>query len=233
MNVMCRRPALLAAGGVLLAMALLAVVLCMNFARGGPIYAGRTLQQWIGDIESPDLSVHSRALEAVRLIGTNAIPTLSDWMAHRESKSQRRLYQLLESRRVLPRLQWALMAHSEGVGEFRALLGFYALGPRARPAPPLLERLVRETDPVRPAKPVNAARAYVYIDASEAERLVERWLSATNEDLIAGAHRLKSALASVGAAAGGANPPGGANARQPFSSDTNRTSAATASRHSP
>lgn len=201
-------------GGAILAAALVACFFWtkLDGAYSGPSYEGRTLKQWIEAMESPNAFAQTQAIASVRSIGTNALPTLTDWMAHRDSDYQRRFCQLLRSRRVMPWLQSALMSYSAENCEYRALLGFYALGPQARPALPFLERLVRENDPANPAKPLNAAQAYVSVDPSQAERLAEQWSSSTNHDLITAGNRLKGPLGRVRGMAVRSDKAGASNA---------------------
>jgi hypothetical protein len=222
-------------GGVVLALTLLAFLLWTvpTSVEAGPSYEGRTLQQWIADAESPNLYVHTQAVESLRSIGTNALPTLTRWMAHRDSGYERQFYRVLESRWVTPWLRSACMGKSEMAYECRALIGFYELGRAARPALPFLESLVRENNPGANLKAANAAGAFVAIDASQAEGLAEQWCSSTDDNLVTAGHRLENALQTFKASRFSPNPQGGANGRQPADSETNRTSGAAASRRSP
>ena len=203
------RRGLFLAGGVAILVASLLVLLWLAGlvgGRGNPSYKGKTLRQWIDEgMGSQNASMHAQTIASVRAIGTNALPALIDWMVHRDADYQREFYQFLISKRAI-RWAWpALMGNNEGSCECRALIGFYALGPEARPALPSLERLVRAKDSARPSKPANAAMAYVYVDPSQAERLAEQWGSSTNQELITAASRLRDALASVQAMVASSN----------------------------
>ena len=189
----------LVAGALLLALALLALLTGPEApgAGPGPRHGGRTLEAWLWDMDSPDPLLRNQAAAAVRAIGTNAIPTLTTWMARRDSERQRRFYEWLRSQRAPASLHRALRRDSEDVCEYKALLGFYSLGPIARPALPFLERLVREPDPGHPSKPHNAAHALACVDPAEARRLAAVWAASTNPALAAASDRLKGALALV------------------------------------
>ena len=222
-------------GLAILALALLAFFLLMvtKAQHAEPKYDGRTVWQWVEAAQSPNPVVATQALASLRSIGTNAIPTLISWMAHRDSMPERQLCELVRSRWAIPWLRSALIGRSEMAYECRAIVGFSAIGSQAKLALPFLERLVRENHPGARLKSLNAAGVYVSIDPSRAEVLAEQWVSSTNADLVTAGNRLKGALRSVGGTLNGPNPQGGENGRQPFGSDTNQTSAAAASRRSP
>jgi hypothetical protein len=164
-----------------------------------PSYAGRTLEQWVVDFEALDPAVGTQAITAVRSIGTNALPALTCWMAHRDSNRARWFRQLLQSREsAFPwSLHHAVWSRSAQGYEYRALLGFKALGPEARPALPFLEGLIRENDPAHPLKANSAARAYVLVAPTQAEQ----WVLSTNQDDLIIANRLEDALLLVGSPA--------------------------------
>jgi hypothetical protein len=198
-----RRRLLLGFGGVIVLL-LLAFFVWTRFDAGlsGPRHGGKSLRQWITDMDSPDPLVRTQAIASIRRIGTNALPFLIDWMEHRDTDSERSVYDWLTSRRALVSLWPVVMRNCETHREYLALLGFYALGAEAQAALPSLERLVRSKDRTRPAKPLNAARAYVYVSPAEAARLVGVWGSSTNHELVTASERLKGMLISVKGTAG-------------------------------
>ena len=161
-----------------------------------PSYAGRTIEQWVVDCEALDPAVGTQAMMSVRSIGTNALPALTCWMAHRDPNRVRWFRQLLQSREsAFPwSLHHAVWSRSEPGYEYRALLGFKALGPAARPALPFLEHLIRERDHAHQSKAMAAARAYVLVAPSQAEQ----WVLGTNHDDLIIADRLEDALLLVG-----------------------------------
>ena len=222
-------------GLAILALALLAffLLMVMKAQHAEPKYDGRTVRQWVEAAQSPNPVVATQALASLRSIGTNAIPTLISWMAHRDSMPERQLYELVRSRWAIPWLRSALMGRSEMAYECRAIVGFSAIGSQARPALPFLERLVRENHPGARLKSLNAAGVYVSIDPSRAEVLAEQWVESTNADLVTAGNRLKGALRSVGGTLNSPNPQGGANRSQPMSSEMNSTSAPAGSGRSP
>jgi hypothetical protein len=115
-----------------------------------PKFQGRTLSEWIKESaphKSPDPET-TRALEAVRHIGTNGLPWLIKWISATEPPTWKinlttanvRLPQWLRLR-VLPRL---LGLNSYHYHRRLALDGFLILGPQASPAVP---DLLRKKDP--------------------------------------------------------------------------------------
>jgi len=113
-----------------------------------PRYNGRTLSEWIRDAaprRSPDPET-TRAIEAVRHIGTNGLPWLIKWISATEppawkvklTKANVRLPQWIRLR-VLPRL---LGINSYNLHRRLALDGFLILGPDATPAVPELLEII-------------------------------------------------------------------------------------------
>jgi hypothetical protein len=157
---------------------LLLVVLAVGAVCGGialisrdaePVYKGKTLKQWMNIYRSPDnptlydlfprrprmhqngafRQTQSEAGDAVRHIGTNAIPTLLRW----EDQDARvawkcdlttKLPKLIREQRVV---HWWLIA-ADHYRVDRALFGFYLLGSNALPAVPELTRrmMTRSSD---------------------------------------------------------------------------------------
>jgi len=116
-----------------------------------PKYDGRTLSEWIKESaprKSPDPET-TRAIDAVRHIGTNGLPWLLKWISMTEppawkinlTTANTRLPQWLRLR-VLPRL---LGLNSYNYHRRLALDGFLILGPDAAPAVPELLRIVAES----------------------------------------------------------------------------------------
>jgi hypothetical protein len=108
-----------------------------------PVYEGKTLSQWIAPfcgqtakgLETP--LGHIKELEpvrnAVRQIGTNAVPFLVSRLNHRESKLHREVRKLLAKQPYRP-----LRLTNPDVSKIRAIRALANLGPAAEPAIPSL-----------------------------------------------------------------------------------------------
>ena len=149
-----------------------------------PSYRGKSLRWWTnrmdpGDPTSPP-AMRAKAEEAVRTIGTNAIPILLSWLEHRDSWMERRVADGLKGTRP-----WGLKSprgwFCETHYHYRSLLAFQVLGPRAESSVPALEILIMRDDP---RISFNAALALVLVAPREAERVslgpnaeARRWVS--------------------------------------------------------
>ncbi len=106
-----------------------------------PTYDGRSLSQWLRDCDSVGSAKDRRAREAIRGLGTNAIPFLIRLLSAHDSEVTgllRRFVANQSAARIwLPEPQKR---------RNQALEGFAALGPLARPAIPELMRLVAELE---------------------------------------------------------------------------------------
>jgi HEAT repeat protein len=147
-------------GFIILAAILLCVVCFRRPARNEPMYQGKTLTQWLtqlddGEVEgisSGSLPTFTRAQieagEAIRAMGTNALPLLIvDIHAHPSEAALRfRLFRLLHLNGMGmsfgPRNYFSTDVTSEDRTRWRAAQGLSALGPLAKPAIPELTRLL-------------------------------------------------------------------------------------------
>ena len=111
-----------------------------------PSYNGRPLSQWIGDMRlSAVTSGHAPYDEAIRAMGTNAIPTLLQWISYEPSAWQ----QWTQTGKAVPSWQPNYNLNPEERAE-RAQYAFFSLGAVGRPAIPELTRLARTSpDPKR------------------------------------------------------------------------------------
>jgi HEAT repeat protein len=110
-----------------------------------PSFQGRPLNRWLSDIENArDDHEAEPAKNAVRQIGTNAIPYLLGMMRAEDSKLKETFITLLARLHV----SRARIADAGGK-HFHALIGFHALGPQASSAIPELKALVDNPKTVR------------------------------------------------------------------------------------
>jgi HEAT repeats len=114
-----------------------------------PVYQGRTLSQWLKDIDygrSP--ATREQALAAIREMGTNALPGLIADLGHVDSPFRKMLMRAVN---IQPWVHVKFRTPNERY--VWATLAFEALGPEARPAGPALEALFD-------SNPIYALHAY-------------------------------------------------------------------------
>ena len=105
-----------------------------------PVWDGRSLSSWLDDLATgSSKEVREPAEEALRKIGTNALPFLLETLAQRDSGLNRTLLKLNEKQTLV-----RFRARAVSRDRVRALLAFDALGTLARPALPELARLLPE-----------------------------------------------------------------------------------------
>lgn len=66
-----------------------------------PSYRNKKLTAWLDDLDTLDLAQWTQAAEAVRAIGTNALPTLANQLRAKDSLFRRRLIDLCETYPVI------------------------------------------------------------------------------------------------------------------------------------
>lgn len=127
-------------GFVLLAL-IATVVVVFNLPPKEPVYQGRRLTSWVEDLEHAAFGSekHQAASEAVKHIGTNAVPTLLQ-MLRVDSPVKLKLNALLKKQSFIK----FRFAAADQARYHRAVLACYTLGPDARPATPALIRLLNK-----------------------------------------------------------------------------------------
>jgi hypothetical protein len=144
---------LIIASGLILA--LLAVIVVISRGPPEPVHGGKKLSAWLDELSAMtfprECDPDTKAAQAVRAIGTNALPWLLHELRAEGSTLKWRANQLL-GRQTFIKFRFA-DAHTR---LRRACMGFAALGPIAEPAIPALLELVED-------KPgyVPAALAYI------------------------------------------------------------------------
>ena len=110
-------------------------------------YQGKRLSAWLRVVGSPNLVEANQAREAVKEMGTNALPTLIRMLGTRESLLKSKLRQA-SFRYPLVRRFYVPAPDPPGPGLW--WMGFRILGSRAKPAvPQLIEMLGTEDDLIR------------------------------------------------------------------------------------
>lgn len=157
-----------------LAAALVGVIAWQAAQPSEPVYKGKPLSLWLRNYTTYDHYgwIYPRrapqADEAVRQIGTNAIPTLLRLLRARDSALELKLVNLVRWQHVLeikftPADEWNLAA----------VMGFAALGTNAQSAVPALIEMATPSDASR----ICAIRALGYIgpSAKQAVPTLLRW----------------------------------------------------------
>jgi HEAT repeat protein len=131
-----------------------------------PTYGGRRLREWAADFQNlrnEDKEAHQRAGQAIRHIGTNALPWLLAWMSYEQPAWQTRLQGALRPcSALLQRLHlgW-ILSNARTARAGIAQTAFEALGPAASPAINELTR--RMNQPHGGEASERAAWAFMYI----------------------------------------------------------------------
>ena len=108
-----------------------------------PRYQGKRLTEWLADNDTEKTrEQHLAAQEAVRKVGTNALPTLVRMLRTKDSLLKGKLT-------ALARKQPLVNFHFTGADtrRWRAVHGIYALGPAAKSAVPRIVAILEDKDP--------------------------------------------------------------------------------------
>jgi hypothetical protein len=141
-------------------LALAALVACvLVFPDREPAWQGRTLGAWLRDFDADKPESRASAADAIRQIGTNALPLIIQRLQHPDRRSpsailalKLKLFELL-SKQSLVKIQFRPGASPR----HQALAAIDALGPAAANALPALGKLLHENPP-DPRAPYLIAR---------------------------------------------------------------------------
>jgi peptidoglycan/xylan/chitin deacetylase (PgdA/CDA1 family) len=139
---------------VCLLLALLALAAWFTFRSTEPEYQGKKLSAWLWELEvSPDTisPAWKESVQAIRAMGTNALPSLLARLQTRDSRLKTRTVGW-----VRDTLELDLGDSLSEVQKRRALAGFRILGRAAEPAIPQLTALVSASDPETAASALMA-----------------------------------------------------------------------------
>jgi hypothetical protein len=154
----------------LVACGVVAVVLTLVWPRERePVYKGRKLSEWIP--RQPPWRQDLQA-EAIRAIGTNAVPFLVEWIAY-ESPAWRK--RLTASTKGLDIRLWELLGDRKAGRATYAAQAFMILGPQGNPGIPKLLGLLRST------QSDVAMRALVALDAIGIDAVPAVFSALTNQ----------------------------------------------------
>ena len=122
----------------------LALTLALVRTQRGLTYQGRSLDSWLRDFEGGLPGASWQAAEAVRHMGTNAVPVLIAKVSNRQRTPEPawrgRMRELLSWQSLVKVREWNHDRHE-------ALAALDALGPDAKAAVPALEKLLSEKPP--------------------------------------------------------------------------------------
>jgi hypothetical protein len=112
----------------------------------GPVYLGRTLDSWLSDLRSDRPASELLATDAVRRMGTNAVPFLVERLRQADPRREFRMRTLLREfgaarSPVKFSVSYPRLPREEALG------ALYALGEPATNAIPALEQLLSERPP--------------------------------------------------------------------------------------
>lgn len=130
----------------ILAMCGIALLLAIGWCQREPEYQGRPLSTWLRGFDSETPSAHWQSAEAVRQIGTNALPWLITRLEHKPITQESRWRQTLRawlSKQSVIKINLPRPASER----FETLAALDALGPTAKDAIPAVEKLLHETPP--------------------------------------------------------------------------------------
>jgi hypothetical protein len=134
---------------VLLALWLVGVVVCWIVTRPRePTYDGRSLRQWLAIAQRANDANSGEGAEAVRAVGTNAIPSLLEWIRYDRPWWRVEAEDLTLRGYSMP--GWMHADKEDDLAD-AALLGFKILGPEAETAIPGLTGILNTARP--PALP--------------------------------------------------------------------------------
>jgi hypothetical protein len=137
-----------------------------------PVYQGRHLSEWVDDnyqshlaVSRPGLSkgAQERAENAIRHIGTNALPTLLKMIRYTDSPLKKEIMALADKQRLI-----TVSIYNEDYYHDSAYTAFMVLGPVAKPVVPNLVGLLTDK---HSSVQTNAADLLVLIDPEAATKL--------------------------------------------------------------
>ena len=140
---------------LLIALLMLSIALVVSLVPSRePGYAGHTLSEWVDTYSDFSKTLPGESDDAIRHIGTNAIPDLLKWVRYEMPAWKSKLYAVFNP--ILGRLKqsWKLTANRETTRANDAMRALLALGPSAERAAPDLARMLNN-----PKASTSATRA--------------------------------------------------------------------------
>jgi hypothetical protein len=109
-----------------------------------PVYQGRRLDQWLGDLSNGNYRTQQMARAAMRAMGPEAVPYLTNSLAQRNAFSLRILRRSVFPKKLVALAHRVINVSSPVVESRNAAVALQELGPDAKDAVPALVAAVRE-----------------------------------------------------------------------------------------
>jgi hypothetical protein len=158
---------------------LVLLFVCLPRRGVGPLYGGRRLSEWAAiyskDIgEDVSAADNEAAAEAIRGIGTNALPYLLQWIDYEPAAWRYKNFQKLPtSLQQTPLANWLFFPDQRGFDSESIAAAFAALGPIASPAiPELMQRTNRTNSPAKINNAIFALCSLAPIGVQEMEKIL-------------------------------------------------------------
>ena len=184
----------------ILALLLMVTLLCLGNSQSKRTkWRGKSVEAWLVAIQSLNQRERLEAEEAMRGLGTNAIPTLVTYLKYNDSETKKRFFQWMAGHQWFWRLQLPLGASiSENYYHSKAACAFRALGTNGQAALPSLRLLFN--DPSSSGE--YAAASVVWVAPAEARELADQFMQSTNRLFYHRGSRMKALMAAQQAANG-------------------------------
>jgi HEAT repeat protein len=129
--------------------ALASVAVWQGLREREPVFQGKSLRAWVRDFDDPNTLVwngkasekHVRAAEAIRRMGTSAVPFLVEMARAKDSRLERLVQTVALNQRLIRARLW-----TDKERHAWAVFGFQALGPVGVDAVPALVGLLHDKD---------------------------------------------------------------------------------------
>ena len=128
-----------------------------------PRYQGRPLHVWLADFDLSGRGNPEKATEAVRAIGTNALPLLSRMIGAKDRAWQKAVMALNAKQSLIQ-----INLTEAGIIRFRAVEGYRALGSEAKESVPTLIQLMNSERNAEVRADVATALGWIGADAKAA-----------------------------------------------------------------
>jgi hypothetical protein len=109
-----------------------------------PLYQGRALEEWLGDLSNGNYRTQQMARTAIRAMGPAAVPFLTNSLAQRNAFSVRMLRKSILPRKLVSFAHRVIKVGTPVIESRNAAVALQELGPEAKDAVPALVAAVKE-----------------------------------------------------------------------------------------
>jgi HEAT repeat protein len=145
---------------------------------GEPTYHGKPLHVWLADFDLSRSQRPEKATEAIRAIGTNALPLLERMIRTKDALWEKAMISLNDRQSVIQ-----LEITESRVIRYRAIEGYRVLGPNASPSVPVLIHILDCEPSVEVRADVATALGSIGPEAKAAVPVLMKMAQAQNVDL--------------------------------------------------